>query len=486
MRDNVLDLAELISQPDNVSEMKTSSQIKVKFIDSSLGGLVDQQKINLMASPHHIEMMTAIAPMLPKLEILSRTNFNHAPRYINPPSLPSPKVKPLEYIGYIIEKYKQAASGLFLKVEEIDIPVRDSDFYIDTKVLYGAVYRYRIKAVLRWTRPKDHEISGPDQTLELKFGSNTTPLSTHKSSYFTSEWSHAWAHGTCIDDQPPSPPDELTVRPESAKKQVVITFKLPDNPQRDILKMRLYKKFQSDDGHDISDWMQVTESEAQDRGIDFAPQNVIYYDKQVDFFQKSHIKVIYAAQCISRHGEDSTLSEQLGAKLNEDYRTRGEFPVEFHSSPGVRLDYHGSFSTYPHKVTKTEVVIVPPQTKIGKAPGVGAVIFSGRNTMGNMTLEDKFYMARVQSLDTGEVLDIPFKTQFRNIQKRQEVSKFDFHIPLHSVSGKNSNDFDKESSKILSKELRKYQNKQGIEAHEDSEVLPFDRASPKDRFRSSK
>jgi len=109
--DNVIELAKIISQPLSVSNMKSTAQVKVKFSDPSIGGLVDPSKINLMSLPHHVEMMSAIAPQLPQLEMLSRTNFKNLPRQINPPSLPSPKMKPLEYIGYIIEKYKRQTSG---------------------------------------------------------------------------------------------------------------------------------------------------------------------------------------------------------------------------------------------------------------------------------------------------------------------------------------------------------------------------------------
>lgn len=481
--DNVIELAKTISQPLSVSNMKSSAQVKVKFSDPSIGGLIDPSKINLMAQPHHVEMMSAIAPQLPQLEMLSRTNFKNLPRQINPPSLPSPKMKPLEYIGYIIEKYKRQTSGAFIKVEEIDVPIRDADFYIDTKVLYGEVYRYRIKTVVRWTRTKDHDIAGPDPTIETKFGSQTAAVSTHKSSYFTSEWGHEWAYGSCIDDQPPLPPDELTVRPESHKKRIVVTFRLPDNPQRDILKMRLYRKVQDENGRDISDWMQVQESNATNRGIDFAPSNVIYFDTSVDFSQKSHMKYIYAAMCISRHGEDSTLSEQLAARLNEDYFSRGEFPVEFHSCPGVRLDYFGAFSTSPHKITKTEVVVPPPPTRVGKIPGVAALIFSGRNTMGNTHMDEGSYTIRVQSLDTGEVRDIPLTTKFRQIQKRQEVSKSDYYVRSHTVSGKNSDDFEDLSTQRLKEQLTKYQD--GPVRHdrnEELEVLPFDRSSRGERW----
>lgn len=480
--DGVMAMARVLSQPTNVASLKTSAQVKVKFFNPAVGGLLDPRKVNLMSSPEHVETLSAIAPSLSSLEVLSQTNLFYKDREVTLPSLPSPKVRPLEYIGYVLEKYRRQKSGVFVKVEEIDLPAREVDYYIDTKIVYGEVYRYRIKAVVRWTRPDNQGVMETSKTTVKRFGSHTVPVASYKSSYLVSEWSHTWAYGSCIDDQPPLPPDELTVRPESHKRRVVVTMKLPYNPQKDILKMRLFRKIQDENGRDMSDWMQITESDAADRKIDFAPQNVVYFDNDLDFFQKKKMKAVYAAQCISRHGEDSTLSEQLGARLNQDYFTKGEFPVEFVSSPGVRLEYFGAFSVSPPRTTRTEIVVSPAPTRVGKSPGVAALILAGRNTMGNMTVNKGDYVCRVQSLDTGETADIPFSSNFVNLQNRQTVSKFDFYVPSHSVSGKNSNDFDSESDTRLEDELTRFNDGGLPDASENDEVLVYDRASKGDRW----
>jgi hypothetical protein len=460
--------------------------VKVKFFNPAIGGLIGPAKVNLMSTPHHVEVLSSIANHLPSLEILSRTNLFEKPRQFDLPSLPSPKLKPLEYVGYVLEKYRRQTSGAFVKVAEIDIPSRDADFFIDTKILYGEAYRYRVKAMLRWTRPVGDTINGPDNMMVQRMGSHTAALATHKSSYFFSEWSHNWAYGSCIDDQPPPPPDELTVRPDSARKRIIITCRLPDNPQRDILKMRLFRKYQDGNGKDISNWIQLTESGAVPRGIDFAPGNVYCVDTdngRMDYFQKEHpgIKRVYAAQCVSRHGEYSVLSEQLATRLNEDYKVRGEFPVEFISSPGVRMEYFGAFSTIPHSITKTEVVVAPPVLHVGRSPGSAAVVFTGRDTMGNVNIDNGTYVCRVQSLDTGEIKDIPFQVRLKNNPVRMEVSKFDFYVPNHAISGKNSDDF-RDENESLRNELRKL-NDLGIGAHDVDEVNVYDRASPGDRWK---
>lgn len=480
--DRVMQLANLVSQPPNINVTKDTAQLKVKFFNPSLGGLLDAKKINLMTTPHHVETLTAIAPNIHHLEILANTDFHRRLRHVDPPSLPSPKVKPLEYIGYVLERYRKQPSGVFTKDgPDIDIPSREADFYIDTKVLYGEVYRYRIKAVLRWTRPKDQTINGQDPLVATRFGTHTTPLATHKSSYFTSEWSHTWAYAYCLDDQPPPPPDELTVRPESARRRVVVTFRLPENSQRDISKMRLFRKFRDSNGNDISDWTLIRDEDARNRPIDFAPQNVLFYDDAIPYFQDSGIRVIYAAQTVSRHGEYSVLSEQLCVRLNKEYFTKGEYPVEFVSSPGVRLEYHGAFSVSPNKVTKTQIVMGIEPTRVGKSPGKTRLRVSGRDTLGNMLLDPSRYVVRVQSLDTGETRDFRFETDPLTVQDNVLVSVVDYYVDKQSTSKKNSDNYAKEKKKDDPKDQKKNNN---IDRKaKTGEIHPFDKANPLERWK---
>ncbi len=430
------------STPDVTSELvsgvtggqalnqQQTAQVKVKFFNPAIGGLIDRKKINLMSAPEHVESLSAIAPALPDLEIISRTNIYDRRRSIDIPSIPSPRMKPLEYVGYVIEKYRRQASGVFVKVDEIDVPSRQADTFYDTKVLYGEVYRYRIKTIIRWNRHSSVSVEGSDPTVSNVFASQTSPLASYKSSFFSSEWCKLWAYGSCIDDQPPAPPDELTVRSESHKKRVVVTFRLPENPQKDIWKMRLLRKFKDEIGRDISDWMTVVDDTSDGQALDFAPKNVIYFDTDIDFFQKSKTRVVYAAQCISRHGEASFLSEQLCARLNADYFSKGEFPVEFVSSAGVRKEYFGAFSTNPVRTTSTEIVVSPRQSR------VASLSFSGRDVVGNASLDSSKYVCRIQSLDTGETTDVPFDVTFSNVPSRQEVAEYDFYVPKDPVPAK--------------------------------------------------
>ncbi len=440
--DQVIEKADRISQPDNVNQLNDFAQVKVKFVNPSVTGLLDQKKINLMSAPHQLETMSALAPALAQLEFLSRTDIYDKPRFSEPLSIPSPKMKPLEYIGYVIEKYRRQKSGIFKKVEEIDIPSREVDTYIDTKIVYGEVYRYRIKCIVRWTRPWDQFVSGNDPTIESRFGTHTSQLADHKTSFFSSEWNHAWAYATCIDDQPPAPPDELNVFPQSSKKRVMVTFRIPGDPQRDLFKLRLFRKQKDQNGKDTTGWVQVRDQKMNT--VEFGPGNCIFFDYDIDYFEIAKQRYVYAAQTISRHGESSPLSEQISARIRQDYVVKGEYPVEFVSSPGVRLDYYGSFSTVPNSISKTEIVLQPAPSRVGKPPGSVEAVFSGRENLGNVMIQDSEYVCRIESLDTGEVHDVPFSSVVTNVNVRLDVAKFDYLVSKETL-GKNSNEINKDS-----------------------------------------
>lgn len=431
------DTLDRVTQPEQFSDVPRTAQTKVKFFNPAIGGLVSADKVQLMSAPEHLETMAALGPSLNSLELLSRTGYYNAQRRFDIPSLPSPKVKPFEYVGYVLERFRRGKTGVFTKIEEIDIPHREITEYIDTKVIYGETYRYRIRAIFRWTRPSDVGIMGKDPTVGKKTHTHTQPTATHKSSYFYSEWSSRWVYATCMDDQPPPPPDELQVRPESARKRVVVTFRLPENSQRDILSMRLFKKILGENGRELTDWIPMVHSDGR---VDQPPQNIIFYDTNVEFFQIAKHRYVYAAQCVSRHGEDSPLSEQYATMLNKDYFSRGEYPVEMVSSKGVRVEYFGAFARIPFLRTQTQVVVMPHDT----------FTLTGRETMGNAMGVDGSYFLRIESLDTGEKMDVPFGVVFRNLKAREQFVNSSIYTPPSLPNQKGSQNFQNKTAQSVS------------------------------------
>lgn len=441
--DHVIGVVKNIVKSQHNSSIKNAAFAKVNFTNSSIDGIVSSKKVNLMTEPHHVETMVSIANVLPQLEVLSRRgsiisrNSSHdmiakIPSFDSHKSLP-----PLEYIGYVLEKYKRMKSGVFELVEEIKLSSRDCDQYYDTRVLYGEVYRYRIKSIIRWTHPDNIGKFGQDN-----FKGNL--FAPYVSSYFASEWNNKWAYASLIDTTPPDPPDELTVRPESHRKRIAITFRLPHNPQRDIFKMRLFRKLQDSEGHDLTNWIQVKEQTSQanqltnfsglddnpDAGIDFGPRNVLYFDTDVDFFQTNGIRYVYAAQSVSRHHECSYISEQIGVKLNKDYKINGEYKADFVSSAGVKLEHFGAFSVNPPRRTRREII-----THVNSNEYNHSSIFSlsPRDGASDNMRDNATYYLRIESLDTGEIKDYRLELKYLNLKQDTRTISSTVYIPTHSV-----------------------------------------------------
>ena len=385
--DNVVALASKVVATPQVVSSPAALQARVSFVDPSIGGLISQEKVNSVSQPEHAEMMIAVAQFIPNLNVLSRSGLPNRAPAVPPPSFPAPaELDDIEYIGYVLEKYHMNDSGAFELVETLNLDNREYSEHIDCKVVYGGCYRYRIRAMLRWTRQSNIGVAGFNTSVVLTGQTNTKSTSDRVSSYFTGEWCKQWAKAVVVDLEPPAPPDELTVRPDSSKKTVTVTCKLPYNPQRDISTIRIFKKRVSSSGLDLTEWKQI--------GTDFAAQNTVFVDADVEFQQDvGGVGYKYAAQCLSKHAESSTLSDQMLTKLNKDYKVFGEYPVIRASQQGVNLSHHGSFSVYPFRKFVEEVIVTD------------SLIVSPRAVVGSRAAQDGFYVVRVESLDTGEKFD---------------------------------------------------------------------------------
>jgi hypothetical protein len=459
-QDQVIDLVRSVGQPDNVCKQGGDKQIRAKFIYTALGGVIDEKKIGLMSKIEHAETVTALAQVLPNLEMLARSGIHNRHRDVKLVSFLSPSdLKPLEYVGYVLEKYAKNGSGVFELVETILLPSRDYDEYVDTKVVYGGVYRYRIRTIMRWTRSVNVDHEGRDESVIEHYGSQTHGIATYQSSYVAGEWSKQWAYGSLLDMVPPSPPDELTVRPDSFRKLIVVTFKLPDNSQRDISSMRLFRKIQDSFGQDKTEWAMISESRETLNGSELAPSNVIFNDPDVEYFQEHGLRYVYAAQTLSKHGESSVLSEQLAARLNRDYASYGEFGIDFVSSPGVRMEYFGAFATSPIRKSSFEVVAAVPPAANEEAVRKASFVFSGREAVGNAAFDDSDYVLRVESLDTGEVRDVELGMLYKNQKEEVRSDVSDVHVPSQSLTSRNERSSGRNKAGRIKNDSRKNRDK---------------------------
>lgn len=376
---------------------KESTFVKVNFADARINGAVSEKKVNSANNPESAETIVSIAQVIPYLQMMTQADFQNSKRSVNVPSFPSPDgLDTIEYVGYVMQKFVDTGNGCFRLIEEIEFPSREYKDYIDTKVAYGKTYRYRIQSIVRWTRPANVGALGSQRGVVQQDASQTSSTAKMLSSYFRSSWSRKSAYAMCIDTTPPDPPDEMTVRPDSPKKRIVVSFKLPGNPQRDICKMSLFKKTIDSDGEDVDGgWKQIS---MNGMPIYFAPGNVCFIDTNVEF----DVRYAYAATCYTHHNECSKYSDQVAARLNSDFKNTGEHAVDFMSCGGVDRSYSGAFSVLPYRRTTNELIVrLEPN---GSRPRSSFSV-SGRTAIGRTQLTEASYLMRVESLDTGERSD---------------------------------------------------------------------------------
>lgn len=454
----VLQLLDSLSYEQKVG--KVAHSVKTNFIDTNFAGAVSSERVNNVQEPHEAESIIALSTIAGNLVTYAAAGMQNINKDWSIPSFSAPSsLKPLEYIGYIIEKYEQQ-DGSFKLVDTIYIPGKEYTEFVDSKVKYGSNYRYRIRSALRWVRPRGIGVLGKDPTRLSPPGSDVASLTPNDASYFTSEWSTSWAYASLIDRTPPNPPDEIMVRPHSAgetnpddpdhdgKPFIEIVMKLPGNPQQDINKMVIYRKLQDESGVDLTPWIQIKELSAEQRQgnrvtfitqfqhqqdditgtkfdtqqikrnetfVEFAPLNCRFRDFDVGFFGVDNsFRYVYAGACFTRHGERSSLSDQIAARLNVDWRKNGEFSVDFVSCSGVDKDFDvGIFGTYPERRWRSEVIF-KPNLKTNKPGTIG---LSGQSRVAQKMLSNSDYVMRIESLDNGEYFDVPVNIKVNNIQE---------------------------------------------------------------------
>ena len=449
---NIIDIIKKIIRLKRSVSPQHTLHADVNFINTAIAGTAARAQLLAVWEWHHLETIASIANVLPYLEIHASSyqakpqsdTYNFSNEVI-PSFLSVAGVKPIKYVGYILEKYKKRTnSGIFDLVEEINIANASINKYYDTKILYGEIYRYRIKSIVRWTR---HKKMGPFGAISDVPGTpgvsayadtfDTPPFlpsleaetyAPHKSSYFGGAWNQKWAYASVIDIVPPDHPDELTVRTESHMKHVVITCKLPNDPQRDIVKIIVLKKLKDANNNDITNWTRLDESL---NILSDVNGNVLYYDTDVDFFQTNNIKYVYAAQCVSIHGELSVLSEQIMVRLNSEYsdcKRYIEFENEQISCPGVKIENVAAFGVNPPLRLNNEIIIKPNQFNNLRT----SFLVSQRKGISSTLYDKSVYVVRTESLTTGKFVDHRLNLQYLNIEDMiNVVEASNLSIPDH-------------------------------------------------------
>lgn len=358
---------------------QSTVRTRVSFVDPSIAGALDPTRIAVANDHAHLASLGAFAKLAPGLEVISE--FNQDVPLRNPvPKFPIRDEAPdLSYTGYIVERYTLGVSGSMELTRTFNVDGRDQDILVDREVVFGGRYAYRIRVMVQWVHGPTVGFFGSSSLDRTPNFDTSAGSKTRQASYYIGEWSD-WAKTQVLDVVPPEPPDELTVMPMSAKKQIRITWKMPNDPQRDVSSLRLFRS-EGVAGR-YTDWTWVAE---------FVPSNGAFVDSLVSNYEESQTTYMYAMCSVSFHGEVSPLSERIIARLTDRSRYLGEYPVRL---AGPRGDDPTAHARGPQRPMPIELVASDRFT---------AYIRGGQSSL---PLFDRSYILEVQSLSTGERAEV--------------------------------------------------------------------------------
>lgn len=370
---SVIDVAYTSRTTTNQAAAVNKSYL-ANFVDAGmLEGALAKGRSDSLSQSHHIDSVVQIGTLA---EGIDATSVKQPPSLsVDIPSFPAIGNEPsVSYVGYHIERYR-LADGVYSLDREFDVSDPTSTEFIDTEVLYSSSYRYRIRTFARVVTKSDRALTFAPATAR----------------YYSSEWSREWAYATVEDVLPPAPPDELTVRPDSFRRCIHISWRVPSDPQGDLLSFKLFRKLDLGKAG-FGPWVELGT---------FLSQNGLYIDEQVGYYQDTGQRYVYAMQTVSRHGELSPLSEQLSVSLTKTYEVAGEDEVQFVSSAGVTLED----SPAHHLPLRNEVIVLS---------GADFVV-AGRSGRASSLSSDRSYRLRLKSLTTGQNFDVAVDLAFRTL-----------------------------------------------------------------------
>lgn len=356
-----------------------SSRIRVNFIDPSIAGALHENRIGLASDHTHLASLGAFAKLASGLEVVSE--FNQDVPLQNPvPKFPAVIGTPdLMYVGYVIERYVLNQSGSMILNRTVTISDPGQSSFVDREVVYGGRYSYRIRALVQWTHGPNVGFFGSSSLDRSPAFDTSAGSSARQASFFSADWSD-WARTVVLDVAPPDPPDELTVMPISAKGQVRVTWKMPNDPRRDIASVALLRSIGQ--GGRYSAWMTLAT---------MVPANGAFVDTDVEAHESSNSSYMYAMYSTSFHGLRSVLSERIVARLTDRSRYLGEDPVRLAGPRGADPMGHAEG---PHPSAPTEVV------------ALDRIVAYVRGSDSALPLFDRSYVIEVQSLSTGERAEV--------------------------------------------------------------------------------
>lgn len=230
------------------------------------------------------------------------------------------------YVGYTIQKERyDEITQQFVPIDIIIINGRDTTKWIDWKVAYREVYRYKIRSVFRFVnknmlsmyRDSDSLIDNREEFTTFESGVTDVPVY-----YYDSKFSKD-CEIEVIERRSPDPPYNIKIIPNSKDKHIFISWN-QKNQNRDVVGFNVYRK--------------------KKEGKFFLKTNSKLIDIRSNFWIDSSIekdtRYIYAIEAVDIHDNFSKLSAQFSAQIAQqkiDILERCEDEILFEEFSGKTL-----------------------------------------------------------------------------------------------------------------------------------------------------
>lgn len=209
----------------------------------------------------------------------------------------------IKFAGYLIEKYEVLPNGNAEFLGRLYVRDHDRNFAVDTEVRYGGTYTYKIRTVC--------QVKAVVHTIQENSACAQAVLAT---CFMASEGKLFSVN--CVERVPPPPPTNLRVTFDFETLVPRITWQFPINPQRDIKRFQIFKRFSIDEPFTLLHEYDFDNSLVRSPVAEVAPAEKItamnrprtYY---TDTSHAEGEKPIYAIACVDAHGLSSNYSPQL-------------------------------------------------------------------------------------------------------------------------------------------------------------------------------
>jgi len=212
--------------------------------------------------------------------------------------------------GYVIDKYEIDAQGRRVFVEKLFLSGHTNTNFIDAKVAYGKTYSYEARTLNLIEMVVDADV------FETKLRRDrVNEDSTYLVKFFVCSRPSKQIIVKCVDNVAPPPPDLINYFFDYEKNNLLITWKFPHTPQRDIKKFQIFKRSSIDEPftliaqYDFNDAVvKMPMIEVIDPNLNFIVENA--KKSHVDYdFDKSG-SAIYAIVSVDAHNLTSNYSYQ--------------------------------------------------------------------------------------------------------------------------------------------------------------------------------